>query len=93
MTCNNTSKNCTKCNSSGLYPYYNQILNTCSKICADGYYQNINFCLPCSIICLTCNITELKCKSCNLTGPYPYINNILHSCNLFCTDGYYLDDL
>ena len=91
MTCGIKSTICTKCDSSGFYPYYNQILNTCSKICADGFFQDVNFCIPCSVICSTCTITELNCKSCNLTSPYPYLNPSLNTCNYYCGDGYFLN--
>ena len=50
-----------------------------------------NFCIPCSVICSTCTITELNCKSCNLTSPYPYLNPSLNTCNYYCGDGYFLN--
>jgi hypothetical protein len=50
-TCNIIKKNCTSCNTSTQYKLYNQILNTCTVSCVDGYYKSDYSCLACDVSC------------------------------------------
>lgn len=68
--CVGISNNCTECpNGKYLTKYLNQISTyqlTCSSSCMDGYFasSSLSQCIPCSSLCLTCNITTSNCISC-----------------------------
>ena len=47
LTCSGSSTTCLTCDSTGYYPYYTQILSTCTSACLSRYYTSGYTCLAC----------------------------------------------
>ena len=74
-------------------PYYYPINNLCYSTCLTGFYgetaNNSQFCLACSLYCLTCNGPSTSyCITCNPSQNRIILNNATsNSC--ICMDGYF----
>ena len=98
-TCHTCSTGCTSCTDlgtnkcmtcgTGYYKYLNDTI--CAQTCPDGSFIDSNvpfYCQPCSITCVTCQVSAENCTNLTCAQNYYFLNN---SCLAECPDTYYKD--
>jgi hypothetical protein len=70
-----------------MYGFYDNITETCTVICAVGYYGDLQtrICEPCASPCLTCQLTSTTCLEC-----LPSFMQFYGLCYSNCPSGNYM---